>query len=60
MENLRELITEEAMKYANSMVEDPDNHEDAVTCIATDFIEGALFAVKHIQKLIDLENIIAD
>lgn len=58
--NLKELITEEAMKYANSVVVDPDNHEDAVTCTATDFIEGALFAVKHIQKLIDLENIITD
>lgn len=60
MENLRELITEEAMKYANNVVEDPDNHKDAVTSVATDFIQGALFVVKHIQKLIDLENIIAD
>ena len=58
--NLKELITEEAMKYAINMVEDPNNHEDAINCIATDFIEGALFAVKHIQKLIDLENIVTD
>lgn len=43
-EEFGKLMTENAVAYATESVVDPEEHDDAVEAIITDYIEGGLKA----------------
>lgn len=43
------LASEAALEYANECVMDPEEHQDAVDAIATDFEEGAAWAYSVLE-----------
>lgn len=53
LKEFQDLVFDAADKYAEDCVFNPEDHQDAVEAIATDFVEGANWAY---QLLTSKEN----
>ncbi len=43
-------MKQQALQYAHEVIKDPETHEDAVSCVEADFMEGAYAAWELINK----------
>ena len=48
-EEIQKNLSKVAYDYAKDIVEDAENHEDAVEVIASDFISGASYVLSNLD-----------